>query len=229
MPAAVSSPLSVVVLISGRGSNLRAILDAVAKEQLPVQVRAVISNRPDALGLAYAAAEGIPTEVVEHDKFSNREEFDWTLQTTIDKFSPQLVVLAGFMRLLTRSFVEHYLGRLINIHPSLLPAYKGLNTHRRAIADGAIMHGASVHFVTPELDGGPVILQAEVPVLANDDAASLSSRVLLQEHVIFPMALKWFAEQRLKLKDKHVYLDNKPLTQPLRLQSNGQLSSPVFL
>lgn len=229
MPAAVSSPLSIVVLISGRGSNLRAILDAGANGQLPVQVRAVISNRPDALGLAYAAEVGIPTAVIEHENFSSREEFDRALQIAIDEFSPQLVVLAGFMRLLTRSFVEHYLGQLINIHPSLLPAYKGLNTHRRAIEDAAVMHGASVHFVTPELDGGPVILQAEVAVLANDDPASLSSRVLLQEHVIFPMALKWFAEQRLKLKDKHVYLDDKPLAQPLRLQSNGQLSSPVFL
>lgn len=225
----MSTPLSVVVLISGRGSNLRAILDAIANQQLPVQVRAVISNRHDARGLSYASAAGIPTEVIEHSRFSSRREFDLALQATIDKFSPQLVVLAGFMRLLTEQFVQHYLGRLINVHPSLLPAYKGLNTHQRAIADGAIMHGASVHFVTPELDGGPVILQAEVPILPHDDETNLSNRVLSQEHVIFPMVLKWFAEQRLELKDKHVYFDDKPLARPLRLLANGQLSTATFL
>lgn len=188
----------VVVLVSGRGSNLRAIADA----GLPVA--AVISNRADALGLAFARGRSIPIAVVEHRDFESREAFDAALAETIDRYSPRLVALAGFMRILTAGFVERYRGRLMNIHPSLLPAFPGLHTHAAALAAGVKIHGATVHFVTAELDHGPIIIQAAVPVLPGDDPERLAARVLEQEHVIYPMAVRWFLDGRLSLSDGRV-------------------------
>jgi phosphoribosylglycinamide formyltransferase-1 len=183
--------LSVVILISGRGSNMQAIVEA--RDPL-VEIRAVISNRADAAGLIFAQQQGIVTEVVDHKEFTTRETFDRALIACIDQYSPDLLVLAGFMRILTPEFVTHYEGRLINIHPSLLPKYKGLHTHARVLAAGETEHGATVHFVTAELDAGPTILQARVPVLPTDDENSLAARVLEQEHQIYPQAIHWFAE-----------------------------------
>jgi len=185
----------VVVVISGRGNNLRAIVEA----GLPVA--AVISNRADALGLAFARGRDIKTVVVEHRDYASREAFDAALGKAIDRYAPRLVALAGFMRILTASFVERYRGRLVNIHPSLLPAFPGLHTHAAALAAGVKIHGATVHFVTPELDHGPIIIQAAVPVLPGDDADRLAARVLEQEHVIYPMAVRWFLDGRLSLSD----------------------------
>src|SRR5687767_6043543 len=185
----------VVILISGRGSNMRALIEC----GLPVS--AVISNRADAQGLEVAAARGVPTRVVEHRAHATREAFDHALATEIDRFSPRLVALAGFMRILTPGFVARYRDRLLNIHPSLLPAFPGLETHRRALAAGVKVHGCTVHFVTAELDHGPIVVQAAVPVRAGDDEASLAARVLKQEHVIYPRAARWFLEDRLALDD----------------------------
>lgn len=187
-------PLPIVVLISGRGSNLKAIIDA--NDPL-IEIRAVISNSPQAYGLVYAKQAGIATEVVDHTEKKTRIEFDTALQNCIDSYQPKLVVLAGFMRILTHEFVNHYRGILINIHPSLLPAFKGLNTHKRALEAGVKEHGASVHFVTEELDSGQIIMQARVPVLPDDDEESLAARVLQEEHRIYPQAIRWFAEGRL--------------------------------
>jgi phosphoribosylglycinamide formyltransferase-1 len=181
----------VVILISGRGSNMRALIEC----GLPVS--AVISNRADAQGLEVAAARGVPTGVVEHRAHATREAFDHALATEIDRFSPRLVALAGFMRVLTPGFVARYRDRLLNIHPSLLPAFPGLETHRRALAAGVKVHGCTVHFVTPELDQGPIVLQAALPVRPDDDEATLAARVLRQEHVIYPRAVRWFLEDRL--------------------------------
>jgi phosphoribosylglycinamide formyltransferase-1 len=181
----------IVILISGRGSNLLALVEA----GLPVT--AVISNRADAGGLAHAAARGIATVVVPHRDYATRESFDAALAQAIDAFRPDLVVLAGFMRIFTEGFVLRYQGRLLNIHPSLLPAFQGLNTHARALAAGVKLHGCSVHFVTAELDHGPIVMQAAVPVLAGDDEATLAARVLAQEHRIYPQAVRWFVEGKL--------------------------------
>ena len=177
---------SVVILISGRGSNMEALVRACPAG---AQVRAVISNRADAAGLDFARAQGIATDVVAHRDFPSREAFDAALAQAIDRFAPDWVVLAGFMRVLTEGFVAHYAGRLLNIHPSLLPAFPGLDTHARALAAGVCLHGATVHFVTPELDGGPPIMQAAVPVLPDDDEDALAARVLAQEHRLYPQAL----------------------------------------
>lgn len=191
----------IVILISGRGSNMQALVRAREAGDLPVEIAAVISNKPDAGGIAVAQSRGIATAVVPHRDFPSREAFDAVLAQKIDSYAPDLVVLAGFLRILTADFVRHYAGRLINIHPSLLPAFTGLDTHERALSTGCKLHGATVHFVTPELDHGPIIIQAAVPVLPDDDAASLAARVLKQEHVIFPRAVRWFAEDRLKVSD----------------------------
>lgn len=180
--------MSVVVLISGRGSNLQAILDA------GIPVSAVVSNEPGAGGLAIAARRGVATAVVEHRRFATREAFDAALAQEIDRHAPRLVALAGFMRVLTPGFVARYAGRLVNIHPSLLPEFPGLDTHARALAAGAKRHGCTVHFVTAELDHGPIIAQASVPVLPGDTAATLAARVLEQEHLIYPRALRWFLD-----------------------------------
>ncbi|MDP3457605.1 phosphoribosylglycinamide formyltransferase [Methyloversatilis sp.] len=193
---------SVVILISGRGSNMRSIIDA----GLPADIRAVISNRPDAAGLAYARDRGIATEVVDHTAYADRAAFDAALAACIDRHAPDLVVLAGFMRILTPGFVEHYRGRMINIHPSLLPAFTGLHTHRRAIEAGCRVAGATVHFVTGELDGGPIIAQAAVPVLAGDTELTLAARVLVQEHRLYPQVVRWFVDGRLALHDGRAVL-----------------------
>jgi phosphoribosylglycinamide formyltransferase-1 len=188
-----------VILISGRGSNMRAIVEACAAGRLHAEVAAVISNDPGAAGLAYAAERGIATRAVCHRDFPTREAFDAALAQAIDAYAPDVIALAGFMRVLTPAFVNAYRGRLINIHPSLLPAYPGLHTHARALAEKASLHGATVHFVTPELDGGPSIVQAAVPVLEDDDEARLAARVLEQEHVIYPQALDWIVQNKVKL------------------------------
>ena len=195
---------SIVILISGRGSNMEALLDAVASGNLPVRVAAVLSNQPQAPGLAVAAAKGVPVCALDHRQYADRETFDAAMADAIDALSPDLVVLAGFMRILSDAFVERYAGRLINIHPSLLPAYPGLHTHRRALADGVRVHGCTVHFVTPTLDHGPIIVQAAVPVLDGDDEATLAARVLAQEHVVYPMAVRWFVDGCLRLDDGRV-------------------------
>lgn len=187
---------NIVILISGRGSNMEAIVRA----QIPgARIAAVISNRPDAGGLAFAARHGIAARVVDHKAYPAREAFDAALAEEIDAHSPDLVVLAGFMRVLTDAFVSRYAGRLLNIHPSLLPSFPGLHTHRRALEAGVRIHGTTVHFVTPTLDCGPVVIQAAVPVLAGDDEDSLAARVLVQEHRIYPQAVRWFVEDRLQL------------------------------
>lgn len=201
----------VLVLISGTGSNLQALIDAQQSGKLPVELVAVISNRPGAKGLQRAELAGIPTKVVDHTQFDGRDSFDQALQETIDAYAPDLVVLAGFMRILTETFTRHYEGRMLNIHPSLLPKYQGLNTHERVLQAGDQEHGVSVHFVTAELDGGPVALQARVPVLPDDDASRLAQRVLQEEHRIYPLAVKWFAQGRLRMAGGQVFMDNEPL------------------
>jgi len=198
---------TIVILISGRGSNMESLLAAVASGALPVRVAGVLSNRADARGLQTAAAQGVPTRVVDHKQFAERAAFDAAMAEAIDEFAPDLVVLAGFMRVLSDGFVRHYAGRLINIHPSLLPSFPGLHTHRQALAEGVRIHGCTVHFVTPALDHGPIIVQAAVPVLDADDEASLAARVLAQEHTLYPLAVRWFAEGRLRLVDGRVRLD----------------------
>ena len=207
-------PLPLVVLISGGGTNLQAIIDAAAAD-LPADIRAVISNEADAFGLERARRAGIETRILDHRAFADREAYDAALAALIEEYKPGLVVLAGFMRILTAGFVRHFHGRMLNIHPSLLPRYRGLDTHARVLAAGDREHGATVHFVTEELDGGPLIVQARVPVLANDDIQTLAHRVLEKEHVIYPAAIRWFAEGRLRLDDHRVTLDGKPLAAPV--------------
>ncbi|WP_369990180.1 phosphoribosylglycinamide formyltransferase [Pseudomonas xanthosomatis] len=200
---------NVVVLLSGSGSNLQALIDSACDS--PARIRAVISNRADAYGLERARAAGIDTAVLAHGGFDGREAFDAALMALIDGFEPDLVVLAGFMRILSAGFVRHYQGRLLNIHPSLLPLYKGLHTHQRALEAGDSEHGCSVHFVTEELDGGPLVVQAVVPVASDDTAQTLAQRVHLQEHQIYPLAVRWFAEGRLRLGEQGALLDDQPL------------------
>jgi phosphoribosylglycinamide formyltransferase-1 len=215
MTQAATPFLPIVILISGRGSNLQAIIDCAASGALAVEIRAVISNRPDAEGLEIASAAGITTEIIDHSQYADRQSFDRALQACIDHYQPGLVVLAGFMRLLTEGFVAHYHGRMLNIHPSLLPELPGLNTHRRAIEAGCSEHGASVHFVTADMDGGPVLLQARVPVKPDDNPGSLAMRVLAQEHRLYPLAIQWFAEQRIFLdEDGRIIFDGQPLSHP---------------
>ncbi|MGK8435789.1 phosphoribosylglycinamide formyltransferase [Ectopseudomonas hydrolytica] len=204
-------PCNVVVLISGSGSNLQALIDSVAQGDNPARIAAVISNRADAYGLVRAQNAGIATEVLDHKQFDGREAFDAAMMQAIDAHQPDLVVLAGFMRILTPGFVQHYSGRLLNIHPSLLPRYKGLHTHQRALEAGDAEHGCSVHFVTEELDGGPLVVQAVLPVAPDDTADSLARRVHQQEHQIYPLAVRWFAEGRLRLGAQGAMLDGEPL------------------
>ena len=210
--------LPVVVLISGAGSNLQALIDRQLAGDLPVEIRDVISNRADALGLERAKRAGIATRVLSHREFMTRAAYDAELVTLSDGFAPGLVVLAGFMRILTPEFVAKFQGRLLNIHPSLLPKFPGLHTHQRAIEAGETVHGATVHFVTEELDGGPGVIQARVPVLPGDDATALAARVLAQEHLIYPLAVGWFAKDRLRLgEDGLARLDGEVLHRPIRL------------
>ncbi|ABM95592.1 phosphoribosylglycinamide formyltransferase [Methylibium petroleiphilum] len=190
----------IVILISGRGSNMEAIVEACAAQAWPARISAVISNRADAAGLDYAAARGIATSAVEHRAYPDRERFDAALAEAIDQHAPDLVVLAGFMRILTAGFVQRYAGRLLNIHPSLLPAFTGLHTHRRAIEAGCKLAGATVHYVTAELDHGPIVAQAAVPVLPDDTEQTLAARVLASEHRLYPMAVRWAVEGALRIE-----------------------------
>ncbi|WP_073527145.1 phosphoribosylglycinamide formyltransferase [Pseudomonas fluorescens] len=201
----------VVVLLSGTGSNLQALIDSTRTGDSPVRIAAVISNRSDAYGLQRARDAGIDTRALDHKAFEGREAFDSALVELIDAFNPKLVVLAGFMRILSADFVRHYEGRLLNIHPSLLPKYKGMHTHQRALDAGDREHGCSVHFVTEELDGGPLVVQAVVPVESGDSAQTLAQRVHTQEHRIYPLAVRWFAEGRLILGDQGALLDDQLL------------------
>ncbi|MCS3466814.1 phosphoribosylglycinamide formyltransferase-1 [Pseudomonas sp. JUb42] len=211
MPQSMSTTCDVVVLLSGSGGNLQAMIDSFKGDEQPVRIRAVISNRADAFGLQRARDAGIPTHVLDHKQFEGREAFDAALIELIDGFAPQLVVLAGFMRILSGDFVRHYQGRLLNIHPSLLPRYKGLHTHQRALEAGDSEHGCSVHFVTEELDGGPLVVQAVITVELQDTPDTLAQRVHVQEHRIYPLAMRWFAEGRLSLGADGALLDGQLL------------------
>ncbi len=216
-----TEPMRLVVLISGNGSNLQAIIDASALS-LNVKICAVISNRPGVYGLQRAAKANIPHHTIDHKSFANRESFDVELKATIDSYNPDLVVLAGFMRVLTDDFVRSYRDRMLNIHPSLLPKYRGLNTHAKAIAAGDSYHGASVHFVTETLDGGPVIVQARVPIIENDTVESLAQRVQNVEHRIYIKALEWLCHQRLVCQTGQLSFDGEPLLKPLIMEANNE-------
>ncbi len=204
--------LRIVVLISGNGSNLQAIIDNIHDDEIDAQVVAVISNKKEAYGLTRAEQADIDAIVVDSKSTATRDEYDQQLQQQIDKYKPDLIVLAGFMRILSDGFVNHYHGKLINIHPSLLPKYQGLNTHQRVLAAKDTHHGASVHFVIPELDAGPLILQTEVPIHADDTVETLAQRVHQQEHIIYPLVIKWFAEGRIRMLENKTFKDGKELT-----------------
>ena len=212
---------NIVVLISGSGSNLQTILDGCAEGTIDARVTAVISNRPGVMGLQRAERAGVPALTLDHTLFESRQAFDTALADLIDRHEPDLVVLAGFMRILTDEFVRHYQGRMLNIHPSLLPKYTGLHTHQRALDAGDTEAGATVHFVTPELDGGPPIAQMSVPIKADDDASTLAKRVLGQEHKLYPEVIRWFINGRLTLKGDTAWLDGTPLPKSGRLLDTG--------
>jgi phosphoribosylglycinamide formyltransferase 1 len=221
----MSGPLPVVVLVSGRGSNLRAIEARISAGELPARILAVLSDREDAAALAWASERGLATRAVPHRQYADRAAFDAALGDVIARYAPALVVLAGFMRILGAPLVERFAGRMLNIHPSLLPKYPGLHTHRRVLEAGDAEHGASVHFVTTELDGGPVVLQARVPVLPGDDEAMLAQRVLVQEHRIYPLAIRWFAEGRLRFDGGVVRFDGRPLAAPLLVDGTADAAA----
>lgn len=206
---------NIVVLVSGSGSNLQALIDACMQQKINGTIRAVFSNKPGAFGLERAREAGIPAFSLQPQEYESREAFDNQLITEIDAWQPDLVVLAGYMRILSPAFVAHYSGRLLNIHPSLLPKYPGLHTHRQVLENGDTEHGTSVHFVTEELDGGPVILQAKIPVFPDDDESDIVARVQHQEHAIYPLVVSWFVEGRLAMRDNAAWLDN------LRLPAQG--------
>ena len=214
-----AAPLSIAILISGRGSNMVAIAEAVRDGRLPVTVAAVVSDQPQAAGLDRARELGLTSEIVVRLPGQSREDYDWKLAETLRRHGAGLVVLAGFMRILGPTFVREYAGRLVNIHPSLLPAYRGLHTHQRVLADGQREHGCSVHFVTDELDGGLLILQAKVAVSPGDSVETLSARVQAQEHRIYPMVIEWYASGRLQWRDNQAWLDGKPLLTPVVLDA----------
>lgn len=223
LPAAASTSgagLPIVILISGRGSNMRVIAERAASGALPIDIRAVISDKADAAGLATAAAMGIPAVALSPATFADRPTYDAALAALVAGYAPKLVVLAGFMRILTSTFIEPFAGRILNIHPSLLPRYRGLHTHRRALEAGDAEHGVSVHLVTQELDGGPVIIQARVPVLPTDTEDSLSARVQREEHRIYPLVINWIARGRLTLDGELPQLDGEVLHSPVRF-TNG--------
>lgn len=207
----MTSPIKLVVLVSGNGSNLGAIIKEIQLGSLNAEICTVISNRPDAYGLTRARDANIPVTVINHEDYENREAFDLALMQCIDKSQPDLIILAGFMRILSDDFVEHYLGRMINIHPSLLPKYQGLNTHQRVLEAGEKEHGVTVHYVTPELDSGPIILQAKVPVLEGDDEKTLEERIHRAEHQIYPEAIRRIATGQVTFRESEVYYDNKPV------------------
>ncbi len=208
---APQSSLKIAVLISGNGSNLQAIIDAIKAQTLNANIVVVISDRADAFGLQRAAKANIPTEILPAKSFTDRSEYDLALQQLIESYHPGIIVLAGFMRILSPAFVEHFAGKIINIHPSLLPNYRGLNTHERVLTAQEKIHGVSIHFVTAELDGGPVIAQAQLEIDPNDTAETLKQRVHQLEHQLYPEVLRWFAQARLQFKANHVYLDGSLL------------------
>ncbi|MGD8782874.1 MAG: phosphoribosylglycinamide formyltransferase [Thioalkalispiraceae bacterium] len=209
----MSFPLKLVVLISGSGTNLGAIIREIQTGNLQCEIAQVISNRPNAYGLTRAQQANIPTTVIDHKDYDSREAFDQALSDTIDHYQPDLIVLAGFMRILSNQFVEHYLGKMINIHPSLLPKYQGLNTHKRVLQAGDTKHGVTVHYVTSELDSGPIILQATVPVLPDDDEHSLKQRIHQAEHQIYPEAIRRIAAGQVTFRNNQVYYNEQPITE----------------
>lgn len=213
-----AAPFSAAVLISGSGSNLQAFIDAVAEGSLNVRLAVVISNRAEAFGLERARRAGIDALCIDHNDFESRQAFDRDIARALDRYQPDAVILAGFMRILTPEFVQRYAGRMLNIHPSLLPKYPGLDTHRRAIDAGDAWHGSTVHFVTEELDGGPGIVQGRVPIVAGDDPDALAARVLHIEHRIYPHALGLLADGRIQFRDGMAWLDDEPLQEPIQLQ-----------
>jgi len=198
-----------VVLISGSGSNLQSLIDN--SKNIDLEISCVISNNPDAYGLEIAKKANIETKILDHSEFSSRESYDDSLKEIIEKFNPEVIILAGFMRILTANFVNHFLGKVLNIHPSLLPKYPGLHTHQRVIDAGDKVHGVTVHFVTPELDGGPIIAQKEIEVYSDDDADSLAKRLLIEEHIIYPKVISWFTSGVIKLKNNAAYLEGRKL------------------
>jgi len=212
----------IVVLISGSGSNLQALIDAVEKQEIAGSIKAVISNKPDVYGLERAEKAGIKTHVIDHKQYDSRDVFDGELIRQIEQYKPDLLVLAGFMRILTDSFVRRYEGKMLNIHPSLLPKYPGLNTHQRALDAGDAEHGVTVHFVTAELDSGPNIIQAKVPTLKQDTAETLAKRIQQQEHIIYPIAVKWFIDGRLAMDANNALLDQKTLPESGLILENPQ-------
>lgn len=211
---------TIVVLASGTGSNLQALIDASRERDFPGEIIAVGSNRPKAFALERAAQAHIKTFVIDHTQHGSREEFDAHLMAELRRLDPDLIVLAGFMRILTEDFVRAFRGRMLNVHPSLLPAYTGLNTHQRVLEAGDSLHGVSIHFVTEELDGGPVIAQAEVPVLAEDTPDTLAERVQQQEHLLYPIVVRWFCEGRIRLGAQDVLFDGAALAEPMKLAAN---------
>ena len=220
------SRTSAAVLISGSGTNLQAIIDEVAAGQLDLDLSVVLSNQPDAAGLERARKADIGVECIRHQDYPERKLFDAALIETLDKFKPELIILAGFMRILTPTFINHFSGRVLNIHPSLLPKFPGLDTHQRAIDAGEEWHGSTVHFVTEELDGGPAIIQGRVPVMPDDSAAELAARVLAVEHRIYPEAARMFAAGRLECRDGATWLDGEGLTEPLQYAGSEPGSDP---
>ena len=216
---------SAVVLISGGGTNLQAFIDAVQADELDLELRAVISNRPDAFGLTRARQAGIETVCIDHTQFGDRLAFDASLASAIDQLEPDFVILAGFMRILSAGFVERFEGRILNIHPSLLPKYPGLNTHQRALDAGDAWHGVTVHFVTAKLDGGPPIIQGRVPIRPGDDASTLAARVLDVEHQIYPEALRLLVSGRLVWRDHQAFFDGKSLTAPIHFERSAASAS----
>lgn len=218
--------LRVVALISGSGSNLQAVMDEAANGGA-FEIVAVISNRANAFGLERARRAGIPAEVLDHRDYAGREPYEAELRALIDRYAPGLVILAGFMRILTPAFVDHYAGRMLNIHPSLLPKFRGPQTHQRVLDAEEREHGASVHFVTPELDGGPVVIQARLAIHPGEDAATLAERVLKQEHIIYPRAVGWFAQERLRLgEDGRPWLDGETLISPVLIDASTGADRP---
>lgn len=213
--------LPIAILISGRGSNMRAIAELAAQARLPVEVRVVVSDKASAGGLETAAAMGIATAVLSPKEFPDRAAYDQALAKLVAGYGPRLIVLAGFMRILTPQFIGAFAGRIINVHPSLLPKYRGLHTHRRALEAGDAAHGVSVHFVTEELDGGPVIIQACVDIRPGDTEQTLSARVQRLEHTIYPQAIEWFATGRLTLTGERATLDGKAVEQPVLVDARG--------
>jgi phosphoribosylglycinamide formyltransferase-1 len=210
-----SGKISAAVLVSGSGTNLQSLIDKVATGELDIDLCVVLSNEPGAMGLERARKANIPVECIEHRNYPDRERFDAALVDTLERYSPQLIILAGFMRILTPVFIEHFAGRIFNIHPSLLPKYPGLDTHQRAIDAGDDWHGSTVHFATEELDGGPRVIQGRVPVYPDDDAATLAARVLAVEHQIYPQAAALFSAGRLEYRDGTAWLDGERLDEPI--------------